>query len=147
MIRPNPVFPAICLVLLLPLAVRAQESALSTKNIAPAVVDTMMQDENVWLCRVPSLSADTARATLRVRVLEKGGGTQVVQGATVLLKRDKDKMLGRVTKHDGRCFFSPTPATYSVRVQMTGLKTLEKTGITLRPGQVYDMVIQMEKNQ
>ncbi|HLP94426.1 MAG TPA: carboxypeptidase-like regulatory domain-containing protein [Saprospiraceae bacterium] len=90
--------------------------------------------------------ADTTKATLRVRILEKGQGNIPVQGATVLLKRDDDKMLGRVTTHDGRCSFNSTPATYTVRVQMTGLKTLEKTGILLDGGAVYDLEIRMAKN-
>ena len=91
-------------------------------------------------------SPDTAKATLRVRVLEKGLRNDPVQGATVLLKREDDKMLGRVTMPDGRCQFSSAPASYTVRVQMTGLKTLEKTGIVLQGGAVYDLEIRMAKN-
>jgi hypothetical protein len=90
---------------------------------------------------------DTSKAILRVRVLEKSQGNEPVQGATVLLKRDDDKMLGRVTLGDGRCQFSSAPASYTVRVQMTGLKTLEKTGIILKGGAEYDLEIRMAQNQ
>lgn len=106
----------------------------------------MMLESNVIAFKQASIGADTAKAMLRVRVLEKGGKTEPIQGATVLLRRDKDKMLGRVTKHDGRCLFAPTPATYTVRVQMTGLKSLEKSGFTLEAGKVYDMEITMARN-
>jgi hypothetical protein len=91
-------------------------------------------------------SPDTSKATLRVRVMEKSLGNEPVQGATVLLKRDDDKMLGRVTLKDGRCQFSSSPASYTLRVQMTGLKTLEKTGVVLQGGTVYDLEIRMAKN-
>jgi len=92
-------------------------------------------------------SPDTSKATLSIRVLDKSQGNEPVQGATVLLKRDDDKMLGRVTLKDGRCQFSSSPASYTLRVQMTGLKTLEKTGIILRGGSVYDLEVRMAKNQ
>jgi hypothetical protein len=69
-----------------------------------------------------------------------------VQGATVLLRRDNDKMLGRVTTHDGSCSFAPSPASYSVRVQMTGMRSFEKAGVILEAGKVYDLEISMARN-
>lgn len=105
----------------------------------------MMLKSSAFIFKQSSVSPDTTKATLRVRVLEKGGDTEPVHGATVLLRRDKDKILGRVTKNDGRCLFGASPATYTVRVQMTGLKSLEKSGITLDAGKVYDLEIMMAR--
>lgn len=105
-----------------------------------------LTESSIMSFRESGEGADTTKATLRVRILEKGQGNVPIHGATVLLKRDDDKMLGRVTTYDGRCSFNSTPATYTVRVQMTGLKTLEKTGILLDGGSVYDLEIRMVKN-
>jgi len=125
--------------------VTAQKTS-TPKSPPKTAVDSMMLESSVFVFKQTSLSADTFKATLRVRVLEKGGDTEPIQGATVLLRRDKDKMLGRVTKHDGRCLFAPTPDSYTVRVQMTGLKSFEKPGFTLEAGKVYDMEILMARN-
>lgn len=105
-----------------------------------------MLESTVLSFRESGDGADTTKATLRVRVLEKGVGNEPVQGATVLLKREDDKMLGRVTAPDGKCLFQSSPASYTVRVQMTGLKTLEKTGILLEGGTVYELEIRMARN-
>ena len=143
---PKPAFYSLTLVLLLlPLFAEAQKPS-TPKSPPKTAIDSMMLESNVIAFQQTSISSDTAKATLRVRVLEKGGDSQPIQGATVLLRRDKDKMLGRVTKHDGRCLFSPTPATYTVRVQMTGLKSLEKSGFLLHAGKVYDLEIVMARN-
>ncbi|MDX1910678.1 MAG: carboxypeptidase-like regulatory domain-containing protein [Saprospiraceae bacterium] len=112
-------------------------------------VDTLAAlsgESSLLVFKQSSISPDTAKAMLRVRVMEEGNPREPLQGATVLLRRDNDKMLGRVTKHDGRCLFSPTPAAYTVRVQMTGLKTLEKSIFVLEAGKVYDMEIVMARN-
>lgn len=112
-------------------------------------VDTLAAlsgESSLLVFKQSSISPDTSKAMLRVRVLEQGKQREPIQGATVLLRRDNDKMLGRVTKHDGRCFFSPSPAAYTVRVQMTGLKTLEKSIFVLEAGKVYDMEIVMARN-
>ncbi|MFN0173248.1 MAG: carboxypeptidase regulatory-like domain-containing protein [Saprospiraceae bacterium] len=106
----------------------------------------MMMESSVFFFKLASISEDTSKATLRVRVLEKGGDTEPIQGATVLLRRDKDKMLGRVTKYDGRCLFVSAPENYTIQVQMTGLKTFEKPGFMLEAGKVYDMEILMARN-
>ena len=105
-----------------------------------------MLESSVFVFKETNISDDTSKATLRVRVLEKGGDTEPIQGATVLLRRDKDKMLGRVTTHDGRCLFVSAPENYTIRVQMTGLKTFEKPGFKLEAGKVYNMEILMAKN-
>jgi hypothetical protein len=89
---------------------------------------------------------DTTRTVLHVRTAESGEESAPIQGATVLLRRDKDKMLGRVTKGDGKCSFVAAPAEYTLRVQMTGLRSLEKTGILLEAGKAYEMDIRMVRN-
>lgn len=144
--HPKPAFTLACIVLLfLPLSAGAQKSR-SPKSAPKTEVELQMLESNVLTFKQSSISVDTAKATLRVRVLEKGGEAGPIQGATVLIRRDKDKMLGRVTKHDGRCLFAPAPATYTVRVQMTGLKSFEKQGFALEAGKVYDMEIAMARN-
>ncbi|MDO8366975.1 MAG: carboxypeptidase-like regulatory domain-containing protein [Saprospiraceae bacterium] len=139
-------FSSICGVplLLLPLILSAQKP-LTPKSPPKTALDSMMLKSSAFIFKQSSVSPDTTKATLRVRVLEKGGDTEPVHGATVLLRRDKDKILGRVTKNDGRCLFGASPATYTVRVQMTGLKSLEKSGITLDAGKVYDLEIMMAR--
>lgn len=90
--------------------------------------------------------ADTNRAMVTVRVFETGKKREAIQGATVLLRRDKDKMLGRVTKQDGSCKFMALPATYSIRVQLTGYKNLESTGLVLNSGHIYELELRMARN-
>lgn len=125
----------------------AAQKPLTPKSPPPTPLDSMMLHESrVTVFKQSSIGPDTSKATLRVKILEKDMPGAPIQGATVLLRRDKDKMLGRVSKYDGKCMFSAAPATYTVRVQMTGLKTLEKTGFKLEAGKVYDMEIRMEKN-
>lgn len=130
----------------LPHATSAQ--APTTKSAAPTSpkMDTLSLStvSSIAFFRLSGPNPDTARAILRVRVLEKET-REAVQGATVLLRREQDKMLGRVTKHDGRCVFTSVPATYSLRIQMTGLKTLEQGGIELEPGKTYDLEASMAK--
>lgn len=129
---------------LLPQSLAAQK--FSPKSPGITAIEPKLSESTVIAFREVSASPDTVKATLNVRVLEKGGKTEPVQGATVLLRRDNDKMLGRVTQYDGRCLFHSTPATYTVRVQMTGLKTLEKTGVSLEAGKVYDLDILMARH-
>jgi len=89
---------------------------------------------------------DTSKTIVRATVLEMGNPKEPIQGATVLLRREKDKMLGRVTKQDGRCNFMPVPATYSIRVQLTGYKSLEATGLVFESGKVYELELRMARN-
>lgn len=89
---------------------------------------------------------DTLKSIVRVQVKEPGLTGEVIQGATVLLRRDKDKMLGRVTKSDGRCNFMPIPAEYTVRVQLTGYKTLEKSGLLFEAGKVYELDLRLARS-
>jgi len=130
-------------ILFLPLGAAAQK--FSPKSPGLPTMDQKVAESNILAFREISTSPDTLKATLNVRVLEKGGDTEPVHGATVLLRRENDKMLGRVTQFDGRCLFHSAPATYTVRVQMTGLKTLEKTGVSLEAGKVYDLDILMAR--
>lgn len=131
--------------LCLPFYLLGQKS-LTAKSPEPFKPDSVASMSNVVSFKSTGEQPDTSKATLHVRVLEKGQNPVPVQGATVLLRRDKDKMLGRVTRHDGRCSFSFTPASYTVRVQMTGLKTVEKSGFILEAGKDYDMEILMSRN-
>ena len=135
--------PVLVAILFLPLGAAAQK--FSPKSPGTHAIEQKVAESNVLAFREISTSPDTLKATLNVRVLEKGGDTEPVHGATVLLRRDKDKMLGRVTQFDGRCLFHSAPSTYTVRVQMTGLKTLEKTGVSLEAGKVYDLDILMAR--
>ncbi|HAD12696.1 MAG TPA: hypothetical protein DCF33_09690 [Saprospirales bacterium] len=122
------------------------QNTLTTKSVDVSSDAMQLAESTVFSFRESGEGQDTSKAILHVRVLEKGLRNEAVQGATVLLKRDDDKMLGRVTMPDGRCVFQSTPASYTVRVQMTGLKTLEKKGIRLEGGSIYDLEIQMAKN-
>lgn len=127
--------------------VLAQDS-LTAKSVAMLTQSvTILEDQSsaFQLSEVAEQSPDSSKAMLLVRIMEKDGRLVPVQGATVLLSRDKDKMLGRVTKADGRCTFSSLPALYTVRVQMTGLASVERTGIPLTAGKVYALEIQMER--
>lgn len=131
---------------LLPTLAAAQDRITPKGAAFPAAVDTLALGQRVITFRqAAAFSPDTTKASLRVRVFEKAGSIEPVQGATVLLRRDDDKMMGRVTHFDGRCQFSPSAATYTVRVQMTGLKSVEQPGFTLEAGKVYDMDIRMDK--
>jgi len=142
---PKPAFLAVIIALLLcTIKVQAQKPP-TIKSPPKAPIDAILTESNVFSFKQSSISPDTAKAMLRVRVFEKDNSTEVIQGATVLLRRDKDKMLGRVTKHDGRCWFSAAPASYTIRVQMTGLKSFEKQGFNLEAGMVYDLEILMAK--
>lgn len=143
---PKPAFPFVFLMLLILPWISLAQKPFTPKAPPKTSMDSMLSESNILTFKQSSISADTSKATLRVRVFEKGTETEPIQGATVLLRREKDKMLGRVTKHDGRCLFSPSAATYTVRVQMTGLRSLEKTGIKLEAGKVYDMEITMARN-
>jgi len=82
--------------------------------------------------------ADNNRAVLHVQIFETATREPVL-GATVLLRRDVDKMHGKVTNEYGACTFFVSPADYSFRVQMTGLKSLEQQGLVLEAGKIYEM--------
>jgi glucose dehydrogenase len=121
------------------------QKSVTPKSPLQANLESQALESNAFVFKEVSDSPDTIKSTLRVRIFEKGGNPEPVQGATVLLRRDQDQMLGRVTTHDGRCLFAAVPASYSVRVQMTGLKTIEKHGVTLEAGKIYDLEIRMGK--
>lgn len=86
--------------------------------------------------------ADTNRAILHVQIIESGT-EEAILGATVLLRRDIDKMHGKVSNATGACTFTVAPGDYAFRVQMTGLKSLEKQGLLLEAGKVYEMKLAM----
>jgi hypothetical protein len=106
-------------------------------NIAVAQDSKMLKME-----AVPT--TDTARAVVKVLIVE-AENTEPVMGATVLLRRDTDKMHGRVTQDDGRCQFRVAQGNYSVRVQMTGLVSFEQSGLVLEKGKSYTIEIAMAK--
>jgi hypothetical protein len=145
MLKKKACIVAILGLFLIPYAGVAQKT-FTSKSPSKNMVDSMMMESNVFFFKQTSISPDTAKAMLKVRVLEKDGSAAPIQGATVLLRRDNDKMLGRVTRPDGRCLFEPSPALYTIRVQMTGLKTLEKTGFALESGKVYELEVRMAPN-
>lgn len=82
------------------------------------------------------------RAVLHVQIFESGSGEPIL-GATVLLRRDVDKMHGKVSNEYGSCTFIVAPGEYSFRVQMTGLKSLEQSGMVLEGGRIYEMKLVM----
>jgi hypothetical protein len=86
--------------------------------------------------------ADNSKAVLHVQIFENGSREPVL-GATVLLRRDVDKMHGKVTNEYGACTFFVSPADYSFRVQMTGLKSLERASLVLEAGKIYEMKLLM----
>ncbi len=114
------------------------------KPVKPETFDSLKESHirNIKVLGV----ADTVRASVRVLVFETGKVQEPIQGATVLLRRDNDKMLGRVTKQDGSCKFMPVPATYSVRVQLTGYKNLEAAGLVFEPGKIYELELRLARN-
>jgi hypothetical protein len=89
--------------------------------------------------------ADTTKTMLEVHILEENR-RDPIQGATVLLRRDKDKMVGKVSKADGIARFTVKPSEYTLRVQMTGLKSIEQGGFVLEAGKVYRLDLAMAKN-
>lgn len=118
--------------------------AAQKTKAAPAPFDSL-RESHVLTFKTVGIT-DTTKAIVRVAVKETGKPGEPIQGATVLLRRDKDKMLGRVTKMDGRCNFMPTPAEYVIRVQLTGYKSLEQPGYLFEPGKVYELELRMARN-
>lgn len=86
--------------------------------------------------------ADNNRAILHIQIFD-AGTREPTFGATVLLRRDIDKMHGKVTNEYGSCTFIVAPAEYALRVQMTGLKSLEKQSLILEAGKIYEMKLVM----
>jgi hypothetical protein len=77
-----------------------------------------------------------------VQIFEAGSDEPIL-GATVLLRRDVDKMHGKVSNEYGSCTFIVAPGDYAMRVQMTGLKSLEKPELVLEAGKIYEMKLVM----
>lgn len=121
----------------------AYSSAAQTSAKSPVQVDSLHMS-HISVVRQVGVT-DTMKTIIRVQVKETGS-EEPIQGATVLLRRDLDKMLGRVSRQDGRCNFMPIPAVYAVRVQLTGYKTFEHPGLEFEKGKVYEMVIRMAHN-
>ena len=124
------------------------QDSLTAKSVVISDQSASVLDDQSSLFQfseVAERSPDSSKAMLLVRIFKKEDRLIPVQGATVLLSRDKDKMLGRVTKADGRCTFSSQPALYTIRVQMTGLASVERSGIPLTAGKVYHLEIQMNR--
>ena len=110
-----------------------------------SVVVCKAQTTESTLLKFESTSiADTSRAVLKVLIREDGTSEPVL-GATVLLRRDGDKMYGRVSQADGRCHFKIGAGNYTVRVQMTGLASFEQAGFLLEKGKSYTIEIVMAR--
>ena len=126
--------PTLCLALLSTSLCTAQQSSA---NFVSGKESTVLRFEAVGI-------ADTGRAVLKVLIREIDT-PETVLGATVLLRRENDKMYGRVTQADGRCHFKVGPGDYTVRVQMTGLASFEHAGFLLEKGKSYTLEIGMAK--
>jgi hypothetical protein len=127
----HPAFRLLFLLLLLP-------------PVAGKSQDTVRRESQVLEFRQVGI-ADTTKAMLTV-VLNAAEDGEPILGATVLLRRDTDKMHGKVTRKEGRCNFTVAPGTYGLRVQMTGLKALEYLDMVLEAGQVYELRAVMAEN-
>lgn len=92
----------------------------------------------------PSDQPDTSRAFVHVLIRE-AEQPQPIQGATVLLRRDADKMYGRVSRADGQCTFRVGEGNYVIRVQMTGLMSFEQHNFVFEKGKSYTLEIGMAK--
>ena len=134
----NPTSRLLFLLFFIPVAINAQKTALSES------LDSLHQS-HIAVFKSVGIT-DTAKAIVRVQVKEIGSQNEVIQGATVLLRRDKDKMLGRVTKQDGRCNFMPIPADYAIKVQLTGYKSLDASGLHFEAGKVYELELRIARN-
>jgi hypothetical protein len=130
---------------LLLLASLLNGATYAQQTAAPTKIDSI-KESHVRLFKMVGVT-DTAHALVRVLVKETGTPGETIQGATVLLRRDQDKMLGRVTKQDGRCNFMPSAAEYFIRVQLTGYKSLEVGGYQFEKGKVYEMELRMARSQ
>lgn len=124
-------FVALCFALMPAAFCAAQTTAKGTES-------TLLKFESTAI-------ADTSRAVLKVLIRETETSEPVL-GATVLLRREADKMYGRVSQADGRCHFKIGPGDYVVRVQMTGLASFEQGGFLLEKGKSYTMEIAMAKH-
>lgn len=121
----------------------APKSTAQIKAAAPEVLDSV-HTSHIAVLRQVGIT-DSARTVIRVQIKETAS-EEPIQGATILLRRDRDKILGRVTKSDGRCHFMSIPATYAIRVQLTGYQSFENPGIEFQDGKVYEVVIRMAQN-
>lgn len=115
----------------------ANASSNAQQAAAESFVDSLNDSH---LCKL-SINVDSLshKSTLNILVKEPGPQGSPIQGATVLLRRDKDKMFGRVSDLDGKCTFSATEAAYVIRVQLTGYKSLETDKIFIQKGNAYTL--------
>ncbi|HMX40494.1 MAG TPA: carboxypeptidase-like regulatory domain-containing protein [Saprospiraceae bacterium] len=125
----NRFFFLFALVLLLPAYCAAQDSGRGSSTV---------------LRLEPADQPDTSRAIVRVLIRETEQ-PEPIQGATVLLRREADKMYGRVTQADGQCAFRVGEGTYVIRVQMTGLVSFEQHNFLFEKGKSYTLEIGMAK--
>src|SRR5262245_29670138 len=82
------------------------------------------------------MAQTTGSATLRGTVKDPSGA--VVTKATVILINEGTKVERRTTSNqDGLFVFSAiNPATYQIKIESTGFKTLEQKGILISPSDV-----------
>lgn len=114
-------------------------------SLTPALAQSTPKSGGSTVLRFESSAQpDTSRALVDVLIRE-GQQSEPVHGATVLLRRDADKMYGRVTLADGQCHLRVGEGTYIVRVQMTGLVSFEQSNFILEKGKHYTLEIGMAK--
>ena len=109
---------------------------------APCLSQNNVPLESELLSFESTGAAENNRAILHVQIFEAGANEPIL-GATVLLRRDVDKMHGKVSNEYGSCTFIVAPGDYAIRVQMSGLKSLEKPGLLLEGGKIYEMKLVM----
>jgi len=127
----HPIFRLLLFLPLVPLPGHAQTS-----------IPVQQPAESELLSFKSTGTADNNKAVLHIQIFENGTREPIL-GATVLLRRDIDKMHGKVTNEYGACTFFVSPADYSFRVQMTGLKSLEQQSLVLEAGKIYEMKLVM----
>lgn len=131
--NPHPIFRLFFLLALLPSFCFAQNSVPKQSAASPQVSFRMTGN------------ADSNRAIMYV-VIKEALTEEPILGATVLLRRDIDKMYGKVTGEDGDCIFVVAPGNYAFRVQMTGLISLEQEDFELEAGKTYELKLTMVSN-
>jgi Carboxypeptidase regulatory-like domain/TonB-dependent Receptor Plug Domain len=91
-----------------------------------------------------SMAQTIGSATLRGTVKDQSNA--VVTGATVVLINEATKVERRTTSNqDGVFVFSAVnPATYQIKIESTGFKTLEQSGILLSPSDTRGLDFKLE---
>src|SRR5262245_20805640 len=91
-----------------------------------------------------SVAQTTGSATLRGTIKDQSGA--IVTKANVILINEATKIERRTTSNqDGVFVFSAVnPATYQIKIESTGFKTLEQSGIILSPSDTRGLDFKLE---